>query len=112
MHWGEPTGAPVSGEVFGLTAHAPQEVVRPGETILQIVPEDAGLVVMARLNPIDGDQVYPGQAAALRAGASRTDRSCPILPRRCRGRIRAVYASHENSVLDAIGASGHPAARG
>ena len=69
MHWGEPTGAPVSGEVFGLTVHAPQEVVRPGEPILQIVPEDAGLVVMARLNPIDVDQVYPGQAAVLRFSA-------------------------------------------
>ena len=34
--------APVSGEVFGLTVLAPQEVVRPGEPILQIVPEDAG----------------------------------------------------------------------
>ena len=61
--------APVSGEVFGLTVLAPQEVVRPGEPILQIVPEDAGLVVMARLNPIDVDQVYPGQEAKLRFSA-------------------------------------------
>ena len=61
--------APVSGEVFGLTVLAPQEVVRPGEPILQIVPEDAGLVVMARLNPIDVDQVYPGQDAKLRFSA-------------------------------------------
>ena len=42
--------APVSGEVFGLTVFAPQEVVRPGEPILQIVPADAGLVVMARVS--------------------------------------------------------------
>jgi len=95
-----------------LKVHAPQEVVRPGEPILQIAPEDAGLVVMARRNSIDVDQVYPGQAAALPAGASRTHRSHPFLPRRCRRRIRAVYASHENSVLDAFGASGHSAARG
>lgn len=61
--------APVSGEVFGLTVFAPQEVVRPGEPILQIVPEDAGLVVMARLNPTDVDQVYPGQEAKLRFSA-------------------------------------------
>ena len=61
--------APVSGEVFGLTVFAPQEVVRPGEPILQIVPEGAGLVVMARLNPIDVDQVYPGQDAKLRFSA-------------------------------------------
>ena len=61
--------APVSGEVFGLTVFAPQEVVRPGEPILQIVPADAELVVMARLNPIDVDQVYPGQDAKLRFSA-------------------------------------------
>ena len=61
--------APVSGEVFGLTVFAPHEVVRPGEPILQIVPEDAGLVVTARLDPIDVDQVYPGQEAALRFSA-------------------------------------------
>ena len=61
--------APVAGEVFGLTVHAPQEVVRPGEPILQIVPDDAGLVVLAQLNPIDVDQVYPGQPAVLRFSA-------------------------------------------
>ena len=61
--------APVSGEVFGRTVFAPQEVVRPGEPILQIVPEDAGLVVTARLNPINVDQVYPGQDAKLRFSA-------------------------------------------
>ena len=58
--------APVAGEVFGLTVFAPHEVVRPGEPILQIMPEDAGLVVMAQLNPIDVDQVDPGQGAKLR----------------------------------------------
>ena len=61
--------APVTGEVFGLTVFAAGEVVRPGEPILQIVPRDAGLVVMARLNPIDVDQVYPGQPAVLRFSA-------------------------------------------
>ena len=61
--------APVAGEVFGLTVFAPQEVVRPGEPILQIMPDDAGLVVMAQLNPIDVDQVYAGQDAVLRFSA-------------------------------------------
>ena len=61
--------APVAGEVFGLTVFAPQEVVRPGEPILQIMPDNAGLVVMAQLNPIDVDQVYPGQEAKLRFSA-------------------------------------------
>jgi HlyD family secretion protein len=61
--------APVAGTVFGMTVFAPREVVRPGEPILQIVPEGASLVVMARLNPIHVDQVYPDQAAVLRFSA-------------------------------------------
>ena len=61
--------APVGGEVFGMAVFAPREVVRPGEPILQIVPADASLVVMARLDPIHVDQVYPGQEARLRFSA-------------------------------------------
>ena len=58
--------APVSGVVFGMTVFAPGEVVLPGEPILQIVPEGADLIVMARIEPIHVDQVYPGQEAVLR----------------------------------------------
>ncbi len=58
--------APVSGRVFGMKVVAPREVVRPGEPILHVVPEESALVVMARLNPIHVDQVYPGQEARLR----------------------------------------------
>ncbi len=61
--------APVSGVVFGLAVFAPGEVVRPGEPILKIVPEDAGLVVIARVDMIDVDQVWPEQEAMLRFSA-------------------------------------------
>ena len=61
--------APVAGEVFGMTVFASGEVVRPGEPILSIVPAGADLVAVARLAPIDVDQVYPGQAATLRFSA-------------------------------------------
>ena len=58
--------APVPGVVFGMTVFAPGEVVAPGEPILQIVPEGSDLIVMARIEPIHVDQVYPGQEAVLR----------------------------------------------
>ena len=66
--------APVVGEVVGMQVFALREVVRPGEPILRLVPEAAGLVVRARLRPIYVDQVYPGQSAVLRFSAfpSRT----------------------------------------
>ena len=58
--------APVSGEVFGMTVFTVGEVVRSGEPILHIVPGGAGMVVMADLDPIHVDQVYPGQEAVFR----------------------------------------------
>ena len=58
--------APVSGVVFGMRVFAPGEVVLPGESILQIVPEDSNLVVTAQIDPIHIDQVYTGQEAVLR----------------------------------------------
>ena len=45
------------------------KIVHPGEAILQIVPEKAGLVVRAQLEPIHVDQVWPGQDAVLRFSA-------------------------------------------
>lgn len=61
--------APVAGEVLGMQVSTIGEVVRPGEAILHIVPEEAGLVVRAELEPIHVDQVWPGQEAVLRFSA-------------------------------------------
>ena len=79
--------APVPGEVVGMQVFALREVVRPGEPILRIVPEDAALVILARLQPIYVDQVYPGQAAVLRFSAFPS-RTTP----RFEGRILRVAA--------------------
>ena len=57
--------APVAGEVYGMGVNALGEVVRPGESILKIVPDDAELVVVAQLDPIHVDQVHAGQEAVL-----------------------------------------------
>ena len=61
--------APVSGVVFEMAVSTPREVVQRGEPILHIVPEDARLIVVARLDPIHVDQVYPDQEAVLRFSA-------------------------------------------
>ena len=63
---GKEVRAPVSGTVFGMTVFAAGEVVRPAEPILQIVPEGSDLVVMARIDPGNVDEVYAGQDAVLR----------------------------------------------
>ena len=49
-----------------LNIHTVGGVIAPGETLMLVVPEADQLVVEARVNPTDIDQVSIGQAAVLR----------------------------------------------
>lgn len=61
--------APRSGAVLGQTVFAERAVIRPAEPVLYIVPTNEALVVEARIEPQNVDQVYPGQPARLRFSA-------------------------------------------
>jgi HlyD family secretion protein len=58
--------APQDGVVLQSTVHTIGGVITPGETIMQIVPETDNLMVEAKVNPRDIDQVQVGQATMLR----------------------------------------------
>jgi HlyD family type I secretion membrane fusion protein len=58
--------APVSGLVYDLQVFAEQSVVRAAEPLLYIIPQDQNLVVSTRVQPINVNDVYVGQEAALR----------------------------------------------
>lgn len=58
--------APVTGHVVGLNVHTVGAVVKPGETVLEIVPENDDLIIEGRVNPLDGDIVHPGMEADVR----------------------------------------------
>ena len=58
--------APQTGRVHQLDVHTVGGVVTPGQQIMVIVPEAAGLIVEARIQPQDIDQLRPGQIATLR----------------------------------------------
>ncbi len=66
--------APLAGVVYQLGVHTIGGVIKDGETIMQIVPRAALLVVEAKVAPQDIDQVTPGSAAMIRimAGNQRT----------------------------------------
>jgi HlyD family type I secretion membrane fusion protein len=66
--------APVSGQVVELKLHTVGGVIRPGEPLLDIVPNSDELVVEARIRPVDIDAVAIGQPAqvALTAYKQRT----------------------------------------
>ncbi|MDA0147263.1 HlyD family type I secretion periplasmic adaptor subunit [Vibrio sp. LaRot3] len=61
--------APQAGIVVGLTVFASQSVVRAGDIIMEIVPQEDLLVVEALLKPEDIDVVYQGLATEVRLSA-------------------------------------------
>jgi HlyD family secretion protein len=58
--------APATGIVYGSTADTLRGVIRAAEPVMFIVPEEMPLVVRARVEPTDIDNVRPGQPAILR----------------------------------------------
>jgi HlyD family secretion protein len=61
--------APTPGVVHQLAVHTVGGVIRAGDTVLQIVPDSENLLVEARLQPNDIDQVRTGQKAFVRLSA-------------------------------------------
>lgn len=79
--------APISGAVVGLSVFTIGGVIAPGERLLDIVPEDSKLVVDARIQPRDIDQVHAGMGAEVHLTAFN-QRSMPII----HGKILRVSA--------------------
>ncbi|HWC63142.1 MAG TPA: HlyD family type I secretion periplasmic adaptor subunit [Rhizomicrobium sp.] len=61
--------APVSGEVMALSAHTVGAVIKPGDTVMELVPKDDTLQVEAQLKPEDADDVHEGMSARINLSA-------------------------------------------
>lgn len=79
--------APASGRVVGLAVHSRGAVIRPGDTLMEIVPEDDRLEVEAHLRPEDADDAYVGMAASVRLTGYK-QRTLPVIT----GRVTEVSA--------------------
>lgn len=79
--------APADGTVVGLTVHTVGGVVRPGERVMDVVPEGQELIVEARVRPQDADDLEPGQTTEVRISAFG-GRNLPIV----HGEVRQVSA--------------------
>ncbi len=79
--------APVGGVVYGLEVFGPASVIRPADPVLYIVPQDRPLIIMARIETINVDQVFAGQDVVLRFSAF-DQRTTPELM----GRVSQVSA--------------------
>jgi HlyD family type I secretion membrane fusion protein len=70
--------APVAGVVVNSQLHTIGGVVRPGDTVLEIVPGSDPLIVEARVRPLDIDEVAKGQTTEVRFSAFK-QRTTPFL---------------------------------
>lgn len=61
--------APRGGRVLNLAVHNKGGVIKPGETIMEIVPDNDTLVIGARIAPQDIDKVVPRAPAVVRLSA-------------------------------------------
>lgn len=64
--------APGSGTIQNLKVHTVGSVVRPGDVLMELVPEDEELIINARVSPLDKDNVAPGLSTEVRFTAFKT----------------------------------------
>jgi len=64
--------APGSGTIQNLKVHTVGSVIRPGDVLMELVPEDEELIINARVSPIDKDNVSPGLSTEVRFTAFKT----------------------------------------
>ena len=79
--------APATGQVVGLSVFTVGGVVAPGQTLMEIVPDNKMLVIQAQVDPRGADDVYQGQEAQVRF-TSVEDRTLPLLT----GKVRTISA--------------------
>jgi HlyD family type I secretion membrane fusion protein len=57
--------APVGGKVVNLAIHTQGAVIKPGDTVMEIVPQDDALELEAHVRPDDADTIQPGMTAHI-----------------------------------------------
>lgn len=61
--------SPVGGVIHGMQIFSLGAVVQPGQTIVNVVPQDNELILSTRIDSLKIDSVYVGQAASIRLPA-------------------------------------------
>lgn len=70
--------SPATGQIVGLTVFTEGGVIRPGEPLMQVVPEAQPLVLEAQIAPNNADDLRPGMQTEVRF-VSFADAAIPIL---------------------------------
>jgi membrane fusion protein, type I secretion system len=70
--------APQNGIVADVQVNTPGGVIRPGEKIMDLVPQDDELIIEANLRPVDIDVVHIGLKAQIRLTAFNRRSTPPV----------------------------------
>lgn len=70
--------SPVTGTVFQLAKRTVGEVIKPGETVVILFPEDDALTIEARLQATDRDEVFVGQDVQVIFPSDQENQGLPI----------------------------------
>jgi epimerase transport system membrane fusion protein len=81
--------APASGRVLGLTVHNENSVIPQGQPILEIVPQNAELIIDAQIAPADIDRVTVGLQAEVRFSSFKQS----VIPKMT-GKVIYLSADH------------------
>ncbi len=81
--------APASGMVIGMTVHNENTVIPPGHPILDIVPQNAELIIEAQVSPMDIDRVRVGLEAEVRFSAFKQSKTPKMT-----GKVIHISADH------------------
>jgi epimerase transport system membrane fusion protein len=57
--------SPIDGTIVGLKVHTVGAIIRPGEPIMEVIPTDAKLIVIAQVQTTDIDKVRKGLLADI-----------------------------------------------
>lgn len=71
--------APQDGSIVNLKFFAKGQVVRSGETIMELVPVNDAMIITARIRPEDIDVVHSGMTATVRLTAYSRKMSMPLI---------------------------------
>ena len=79
--------APATGQVVGLRVFTPGGVIAAGETLMEVVPDNASQIIVASVSPDDIDNLRVGLRTEVKFPGLR-ERSTPIL----RGEVTRISA--------------------
>lgn len=71
--------SPVDGVVVDLAFHTIGGIIKPGDRILDIVPEGDGLIIEAQVAPQHIDRIYPGLSADVHFDAYMARAERPVI---------------------------------